>query len=93
MLVRIELLKGVGIFHDTTGYSCEFKKITLIYAGNGRGKTTLTSMLRSVATGSNSIILERKTVDGQHMPHVILQFENGKKVAFENGAWSNQQEV
>lgn len=90
MLERIQQIKGVGLLHDAAGKSCGLKRATLIYAGNGRGKTTLTSILRSVATGNASLILERKTLNGVHDPDIILQFANGRKFEFKGGTWSAQ---
>jgi wobble nucleotide-excising tRNase len=90
MLERIEQIKGVGLLHDAAGRACGLKKATLIYAGNGRGKTTLTNILRSVATGNASYILERRTLDGVHEPYVTLQFTNGHKFEFKDGKWSAQ---
>lgn len=90
MLERIAEIKGVGLFHDANGkpYTCQ--KATLIYADNGRGKTTLASILRSASTGDAKLIIDRKTVDGSLPPKVVLHFTSGHKVIFENGSWSEQ---
>lgn len=88
MLDRIELIQGVGLLHDANGkpYACQ--KATLIYADNGRGKSTLATVLRSAATGDPALVTHRKTVDGTLPPKVILQFSNGHKVNFSANAWS-----
>lgn len=90
MLERIAEIKGVGLFHDANGkrYTCQ--KATLIYADNGRGKTTLASVLRSASTGDAKLITDRKTVDGTFPPKVVLHFDSGHKVSFDNGSWSEQ---
>ena len=90
MLERIEAIHGVGLLHQANGKPHSFQKATLIYADNGRGKSTLVSVLRSVSTGDASLIANRKTVDGTLPPKVVLQFENGQKVKFEAGEWSQQ---
>lgn len=90
MLERIEEIQGVGLLHQANGKPHSCKKATLIYADNGRGKSTLVSVLRSVSTGDASLIANRKTVDGTLPPKVVLQFDNGQKVKFETGNWSQQ---
>lgn len=90
MLERIAEVQGIGLLHQANGkpYACQ--KGTLIYADNGRGKSTLATVLRSAATGDPSLIADRKTVDGTVQPKVVLQFNSGHKVSFSAGAWSEQ---
>ena len=88
MLDRIELIQGVGLLHDANGKPHTCKRATLIYADNGRGKSTLATVLRSVATGDSTLIAHRKTVDGVLPPKVALQFSNGYKVNFSANKWS-----
>ena len=90
MLDRIAEVKGVGLLHDANGKPHTCHKATLIYADNGRGKTTLASILRSVSTGNSALVNERKTIDGTLSPKVVLHFEHGHKVEFEKGSWSEQ---
>jgi len=88
MIDRIELIQGVGLLHDANGKPHTCQKATLVYADNGRGKSTLATILRSVATGDPTSIEHRKTVDGTLPPKVVLQFSNGHKVNFSANAWS-----
>lgn len=88
MLDRIEIVQGVGLLHDANGKPHPCHKATLVYADNGRGKSTLATVLRSAATGDPTLIAHRKTVDGVLPPKVILQFSNGHKVNFTANAWS-----
>ena len=90
MLERISDIQGIGLFHQANGkpYTCQ--KATLVYADNGRGKSTLASIFRSATTGNASLINAYKTVDGTLPSKVILQFCSGHKVSFENGAWTEQ---
>ena len=90
MLKRIETIQGVGLLHEANGKSFCCEKATLIYSDNGRGKTTLATILRSVSTGEASLINERRTIDGVCIPKISLQFEDGHRVAFDNGVWSEQ---
>jgi wobble nucleotide-excising tRNase len=68
MLKRIQQVKGVGLLHDANGGAHTFDKATLIYAENGRGKTTLAGILRSCSTGDATPINKRKTLDGTNPP-------------------------
>ena len=88
MLERIEEIQGIGLLHDANGKRFRLQKATVLYADNGRGKSTLATMLRSVATSDPSPILERKTIDGTLPPKATLQFSNGHKVFFDGTAWS-----
>jgi len=90
MLERIAEIKGVGLLHDANGKQHTCQKATLIYADNGRGKTTLASIFRSASTGDAKLITDRKTVDGTVLPKVVLHFGSGHKVSFDNDSWSEQ---
>lgn len=88
MLERIEEIRGIGLLHQANGKPHKFQKATLIYANNGRGKSTVAAVLRSVATGDPSTIIERKTIDGTVAEKVTLQFDSGHKVTFAASTWS-----
>ena len=88
MLERIAEIKGVGLLHDANGKLHTCKKATFIYADNGRGKSTLASVMRSVSTNAAALISNRKTIDGTIAPQVVLQFGSGHKVTFNGAGWS-----
>ena len=90
MLERIEEIQGIGLLYQVNGKPHGLKKATLIYADNGRGKSTLATILRSVSTGNSALVTGMKTVDGTLPQKVVLQFNSGHKVTFENGAWSEK---
>ncbi len=90
MLERIEEIQGIGLLHEANGKPFTFKKATLIYADNGRGKSTLANIFRSLSVGNTGLLTARRTVDGTLPQKAVLQFGSGHKVTFENGAWSEQ---
>ncbi|MGE8519055.1 MAG: AAA family ATPase [Alcaligenes faecalis] len=90
MLERISEIKGIGLLHDANGKPHLCRKATLIYGDNGRGKSTLATILRSLSTGDGSLLSHRKTLDGIFPPEVSLQFASGHKVTFTNGQWSER---
>lgn len=90
MLERIVEIQGIGLLHDASGKQHTCRKATLIYGDNGRGKSTLASILRSLSTGNASLITHRKTLDGKLPPKVALHFGSGHQVNFKTGAWSER---
>lgn len=92
MLGRILKVQGIGLLHDADGRRHGLKKGTLIYAENGRGKSTLAGILRSVSSGDPGIVTSRSTVDSTTVPEVELQFGSGHKVKLESGAWSEKRQ-
>jgi wobble nucleotide-excising tRNase len=88
MLKKILSIKNVGTFrnHNASG-DIGHRKITLIHAENGRGKTTLCAILRSLRFGDSNLINERKTLDSENAPQVSLLFDSGK-VEFKESAWT-----
>ena len=51
------------------------KKMTFIYADNGRGKSTLASILRSYTESNADIVRHRKTIGATIPQHINLLFE------------------
>lgn len=92
MLKRITRIKNIGLLHDVSAAGTAWEKATLIYAENGRGKSTLASVLRSCGSGDVALINTRKTLDSNNPPEVEVQFENGGKltvVSYVGGAWTS----
>src|SRR5262249_10311440 len=89
MLQRIIRIKNIGRFlHCAAAGDVTFRRFTLICAENGRGKTTLCAILRSLLTNSPARIIGRKTLGSLEDPEVQLLFADGQKV-FRNGVWSD----
>lgn len=88
-LDRIQLLRNVGQFDSVReGAQLPLNRLALIYAENGRGKTTLATILRSAGTGNAQLITERRRLAAQHSPHMVLAPRVGPPLVFQNGAWS-----
>jgi wobble nucleotide-excising tRNase len=85
----LQLLRNVGKFDSVNaGAQLPFSKLTLLYAENGRGKTTLAAILRSLGDGNPVHITERKRVTSRHPPHVVVGIAGGSSHVFQNGAWT-----
>jgi wobble nucleotide-excising tRNase len=89
MINGLRLLRNVGQFDSIAAAAHVFKKLTLVYAENGRGKTTLSALLRCLATNRPDLILERQRLAAVHPPEVIIDCTGGPPPAmFQNGAWN-----
>jgi wobble nucleotide-excising tRNase len=89
VLDRIQLLRNVGQFDSVSaGAQLPLAKLSLIYAENGRGKTTLAAILRSLGTGNAALVNERHRLGATHPPHVAIREDGGAPIIFQNGQWS-----
>lgn len=89
MLRHIQLLRNIGLFDSIApGAQLPFAKLSLVYAENARGKTTLAAIFRSLRADDPSHIIERQRLGAAHPPHVILQHADGRQYTFQNSAWS-----
>jgi wobble nucleotide-excising tRNase len=86
---HLQLLRNVGKFDSVNaGAQLPFSKLTLIFAENGRGKTTLAAILRSLSDGNPVHITERKRVTAKHPPHVVVGVAGPSPHVFQNGTWT-----
>ena len=90
MLERIHKITGVGLFNDIRPAAIQFKKISLIYGDNGRGKSTLASIMRSYTHSASNVLLSRKTFNSSVDQFIDLQFSQGNRAKFENNQWDRK---
>lgn len=90
MINRLQLLRNIGQFDSVdAAANIPLARLTVVYSENGRGKTTLAAVLRSLATGDPIPIAERRRLTAQHPPHVVLECSGGPPQAiFQNNAWN-----
>jgi wobble nucleotide-excising tRNase len=90
MINRLQLLRNIGQFDSVNAAAnIPLARLTVVYSENGRGKTTLAAVLRSLATGDPIPIAERRRLSAQHPPHVVLECSDGPPQAiFQNNAWN-----
>ncbi|SCX34546.1 AAA family ATPase [Agrobacterium rosae] len=87
---RIQLLRNIGQFDNvSSGAGLPFGKLTILYGENGRGKTTLAAILRSLATNDAALISERQRLGAQHPPHIIINRNQAAASTFQNGGWNS----
>lgn len=90
MIKTLKLLKNIGQFDSVgSGATIPLSRLALIYAENGRGKTTLAAVLRSLGSGDPLPITERHRLAAKHPPHVVLDCDGWPTPAvFQSGAWN-----
>lgn len=89
MLNKIVAIKNVGKFLSCCAAGdVQFRTVTLIFAENGCGKTTLCDILRSLQSGTPDIISGRATLGSTDKPRVELLLDNSIAI-FKDGIWSS----
>lgn len=89
MIEKIIHIKNIGKFANYCSQGdMSFRPITLVYAENARGKTTLTSILRSLYTNDGRLVHERQTVGCADAPSVQLRV-SGATITFGPNGWSS----
>lgn len=87
-LERISLLRNIGQFDSVSaGNQLSLSRLSLIYAENGRGKTTIAAILRSLHSGDPILVAERRRLGATSPPHIVLTIA-GRPIVFENDAWT-----
>lgn len=89
MISKILKLQNVGLLQDATKNGpVSLGKVTAIYADNGRGKSTLATVLRACQLGDAGRLNARKTIDATNAPEVRFLLPNGSQVEFTRNAWN-----
>ncbi|MBU4179980.1 MAG: AAA family ATPase, partial [Actinobacteria bacterium] len=88
MIEKFISIKNIGRFRDCCPKGdVAFRNLTLLFAENGRGKTMLCAILRSLQTGQPEFISERKTLGTNEAASVQMRLGNST-LTFSNNAWS-----
>lgn len=89
MLLKLDSIEEIGRFQSLKHEAPQFSRLTLIFARNGFGKSTLCAVLRSVATNEPNHIAARRRLDAKSECKVQSQWQTIGNIGFANGAWSN----
>ncbi|HEY3298707.1 MAG TPA: hypothetical protein VGK34_08645, partial [Armatimonadota bacterium] len=88
MISKFVAIRSIGKFEDCkSSGDVTFRKLTLIYGENGRGKTTLGDILRSLTTGEGAHILGRRTLGSEYPPSATVLLNGSTAVNFKDGKW------
>lgn len=89
MIEKILFIKNVGKFANYSAHGeVAFEKLTLIFGENGRGKTMLSALLRSLGSGDPQYLLERKSVKSTSGPEASVRVDATNHI-FKTGIWDS----
>ena len=89
MIEKIVKLRGIGLLYEPLpSGAIQLKPVTLIYAENGRGKSTFAAICHSLACGESYLVEEKKTLGGSYTPEVHFRIQ-GQSFEFRDGQWTN----
>ena len=92
LIKKIINIKNTGKFRSFFAKSdVQFNKMNIIFSENGRGKTTLSNIFRSLNEQNGELIVGRKTL-GEVGEQTIDILIDSKKYQFKNGSWLNKPE-
>lgn len=85
------VIRNVGVLRafDTPG-SPKLSQLTLFYGGNGKGKSTLTAVLRAARDGCSNTVLARQSLGNGGASPVITLVADAGNFRFENGKWKTK---
>jgi wobble nucleotide-excising tRNase len=87
MLERIKYLQNLGRYRKVEN-SPEFAPLTLVFSENGKGKTTLCAVLRSVSNGSPDPLAVRKRLGTEDPTRAVLILDGGVQTSFDGTTWT-----
>ena len=90
MTIGITKFESFGKFKNfSSSTPIEFGHLTLIYSPNAGGKSTGSTMLRSVGANLPGLMTGRHKLGTKNPIEVGLTIDGTKKVTFKNGEWSH----
>ena len=92
MIESFKLLRNLGQFENgVQAGPIPLGRLTLCHAGNGRGKTTLATVLRSLANNDPELLHQRRRVNSVDKPQVVIQTNSPSgTVHFTDGKWNGK---
>lgn len=88
MIEKIISIRNIGRFTNCCPRGdVAFRKLVLLFAENGRGKTTLCAILRSLQSGCSEFISKRKALGTTDSASVQIRV-GGNTVSFSSNGWS-----
>ncbi len=97
MFQKINSVKNIGRFYDVNfkdmpGSSLSLKQFTLIYADNGTGKSTFSTILKSLWQNDPQRLIEKKTIGAKGESEISLQISH-RTYTFKNRQWNKTPDI
>lgn len=86
MIEKVLCLRGIGLLQDAIKTPVQLRRFNILFGGNGRGKSTLTAVLRSLASNAPLEIIKRRTIGGAIAPEAAFLID-GTSYTFTATAW------
>lgn len=88
MLLRLEAIEEIGRFASLKQKAPHFARLTLVFARNGYGKSTLCAVLRSATDGDPNHITARRRLGAKSDSRVESKWAKGPDAIFAKGKWN-----
>jgi wobble nucleotide-excising tRNase len=88
VIQTIEHIDRIGTLHGLDGSAFPLAGLSLIYAVNGCGKSTLAAVLAAAGSGDGHALTERRSLGTTGDPHARLLLADGTKRVLNNGTWA-----
>jgi wobble nucleotide-excising tRNase len=88
MLLKIETIQEIGRFASLKHQAPQFGKLTLVFARNGYGKSTLCSIIRSAADQDTLLLAARRRLGARAESQVQTKWQFEGAIDFSNGHWN-----
>lgn len=89
MISKIQSIYNIGNYLDyLASGDVSLKKFNIFYAENRTGKTTLATILRSLALGEGILIDRHKRLNAISSPKVEIKLEDNSLCRYDNGKWN-----
>lgn len=89
VLLKIDRLEQIGRFAALKHKAPQFGKLSLVFARNALGKSTLCDVIRSAAVDEPRIIATRKRLGAATDPQVDLVWASVGSITYSRGAWNS----
>lgn len=93
MLEKIISIDNIGVIKAGVPRPLTLEKVTLVYADNARGKSTLAALMNACASANVLELVKRKTVGAQNDQKVLLRFKaptGDFNAQFDGKVWTGQ---
>ncbi|WP_326914819.1 AAA family ATPase [Sphingopyxis chilensis] len=85
------VIRNVGVLKAfDAGASPPLSELSLFYARNGRGKSTLTAVMRAARDGCSTTVMARRSLGNNAADPEIVLVSSGGSQSFKNGRWAHQ---